>query len=90
MSRSGVKVTFEPSDKDLPAHLDGWTLYDVYVESAYAGLVADTGIHSDYGGTRIWKPLEGNAYQLGDELSREEAASVFVRWYHGSRRQSGG
>lgn len=87
VSVGGVKIIFSPSDRELPAHLDGWTLYDVYVEDEYAGLATDTGGHSEYGSNeRIWKALEGNAYRIGDSLNRDETAAVFARWYHGGQR----
>lgn len=44
-----VTVVFHPSDRPLPSGDDGPTLYDVYVEGEYAGLVADTGLESPGG-----------------------------------------
>lgn len=81
-----VKVLLRPSDKEPPEHLSRWTLYDVYVEGEYMGLATDTGERpTNRANERIWRALEGDAYQVGEALSQDELAGVFVRWYHGAR-----
>lgn len=91
LSIGGVKVTFTPSDVEPPEHLRRWTLYDVYVEDEYMGLATDTGERAaDRPEGRAWRALEGDAYQVGEALDREEVAGTFVRWYYGARGGSSG
>lgn len=81
-------IVFKPSDRDLPPHLDGWTLYDVYIENEYEGLVADTGLESEYEPKyRVWRPLEGNTYQKGQFLNRDEAAAAFFHHYYNRKKE---
>ena len=87
VSMGNAKVVFKPSERKLPDHLDGWTLYDVYIEDEYAGLVTDTGLESESAPKyRVWKPLEGNAYQIGEFLNRDEAAAAFFRWHYDHKK----
>jgi hypothetical protein len=37
VSMGGFELIFKPSERELPAHLDGWTLYDVYIERRVRG-----------------------------------------------------
>jgi len=89
VSMGGTNSLFKPSGRALPAHLDGWTLYDVYVDDEHVGLVADTGLDEDYGfHYRIWKPLEGKTDSSLDALNRDEAAASFFRpCYHDKKRR---
>jgi hypothetical protein len=88
VSMGGAKILFKPSEQALSAHLDGWTLYDVYVEDEHVGLVADTGIDEDYGfHYRIWKPLEGNTDSRLDALNQDEAAASFFRPYYDEKKR---
>lgn len=85
-SVGGVKVVFSPSDKETPEHLSRWTLYEVYVEGEYMGLATDTGERpTNRANERIWRVLEGDAYQVGEAVNREELAGIFVRWFYGAR-----
>lgn len=89
-SVGGVKVVFSPSDKEPSEHLSRWTLYDVYVEGEYMGLATDSGENTeDRSKERIWRALEGRAFQVGEALNRDEIAGTFVRWYYGARGGSG-
>lgn len=82
MSMGGFDIIFKPSDQPLPPSHDGWALYDVYKEGEYAGLVADTGLNSEYEPyERQWRPLEdseGNTLPTYG-LNQAEAAAVFLR-----------
>lgn len=91
LSIEGVEVIFKPSEIKPPEHLRSWTLYDVYVEGKYMGLATDTGERpTGRDKSRMWRALEGDAYQVGEALNRDEIAGAFVRWYYGSGGGSAG
>ena len=87
MSMGGAKVIFKLSNRPIPPHWDGWTLYDVYIEDKYVGLVSDTGLDREDGsGERVWRPLEGGIYQELQFLNRDEAAASFFRYYYNHKK----
>ena len=88
VSMGGVEILFKPSGQGLPPHLDGWTLYDVYIEGERVGLVADTGLQEPDGFRYpIWKPLEGDTDSRLDGLNRDEAAASFFRPYYEQKKK---
>lgn len=82
ISMGDFKVIFTSSERELPPHLDGWRLYEVYKNDEYAGLVADTGTHSEYEPyERLWRPLEDSVGKTlpTHGLNQQEAAASFIR-----------
>jgi hypothetical protein len=82
ISMGDFKVIFTSSERELPPHLDGWMLYEVYKNDEYAGLVADTGTHSEYEPyERLWRPLEDSVGKTlpTPGLNQQEPAASFIR-----------
>lgn len=70
-------LILKPSHRQHP---EGHTLYEVYAEEDYVGLVANTG--QGLGGDPQrdeWRPFEGESNRIGEALDRQTALASFIR-----------